>query len=458
MRVSLRLTDDQHQALKAHLHPGDGREAAAWLLCGRRCDSERSILCGRQVFPIAHEASVRTTHSITWRMDSLSPVLDAARALAAPAIVHIHSHPKGAAAFSAVDDECDRVLHADLAKIYEDGEPSASLIMLPDGGLIGRGYRGGKFAPLDGAFVMGHLIRPFPTADGNATAANEDGRNQVFGGGTTSLLSRLSVAIVGCSGTGSVVAELLARLGVGELILIDPDVVEDKNLNRIINSMQAHATMATPKVDALSVSITRNLGCNAPRVIPLRGALAEAWRVAATADAVFGCTDSSEARMHLDRLCHQYVMPYIDVGVDLRADKLGGVSYAGMAVHYLRPGGDSLLARHGYRMETVEAESLRRTDPELYAERVRIGYIEGVDEDRPAVISINTQAASMAVNELLARLHGYRSGRPADHSSRYVNLIEEFQTSEPSGPPCPVMSPLCGLGDTNPPLGLVGLS
>ncbi|MDE2466947.1 MAG: ThiF family adenylyltransferase [Alphaproteobacteria bacterium] len=458
MRVSLRLTDDQHQALKAQLHPGDGREAAAWLLCGRRCDSERSILCGRQVFPIAHEASVRTTHSITWRMDSLSPVLDAAQALAAPAIVHIHSHPKGAAAFSTVDDECDRVLHVDLAKIYEDGEPSASLIMLPDGGLIGRGYRKGKFAPLDGAFVIGHLIRRFPTADGNATAANEDDRNQVFGGGTTSLLSKLRVAVVGCSGTGSVIAELLARLGVGELILIDPDVVEDKNLNRIINSMQAHATMATPKVDALSVSITRNLDRNAPRVIPLRGTLAEAWRFTATADAVFGCTDSSEARMHLDRLCHQYVMPYIDVGVDLRADKLGGVSYAGMAVHYLRPGGDSLLARHGYRMETVEAESLRRTDPELYTERVRIGYIEGVDEDRPAVISINTQAASMAVNELLARLHGYRSGRPADHSSRYVNLIEEFQTSEPSGQPCPVMSPLCGLGDTNPPLGLVGLS
>jgi hypothetical protein len=151
-------------------------------------------------------------------------------------------------------------------------------------------------------------------------------------------------------------------------------------------------------------------------------------------------------------------MPYIDVGVDLRADKQGGVAYAGMAVHYLRPGGDSLFARAGYRMETVEAESLRRTDPALYAERVRIGYIEGIDEDRPAVISINTQAACMAVNDLLARLHGYRGGRPEDHSARYVNLIEEFQASEPSGPPCPVMSPLCGLGDTNPPLGLVGLS
>lgn len=458
MRVSLRLTGDQHQLLKSHLHPGDGREAGAWLLCGRRKDGERSILCGRQVFPIAHDASVRTAHSVTWCVDSLGPVLDVARELEAPAIVHIHSHPEGSNVFSAVDGECDRVLHADLAKIYEDGEPTASLIMLPDGGLIGRGYCSGRLEPLDGIFVVGDLIQRFPVAQGNAAAANDDPRRQVFGGGTTSLLGRLRVAVVGCSGTGSMVAELLARLGVGELILIDPDVMEDKNLNRIINSMHAHAELATPKVDALSVSITRNLGLNAPRMIPLRGTLAETWHIAATADVVFGCTDSSEARLHLDRLCHQYVMPYIDVGVDLRADQQGGVSYAGMAVHYLKPGGDSLLARHGYRMETVEAESLRRTNPALYAERVRIGYIEGVDEDRPAVISINTQAASMAVNELLARLHGYRGGRPEDHASRYVNLIEEFQTSEPSGPPCPVMSPLCGLGDTTPPLGLVGLS
>lgn len=458
MRVSLRVTSDQHRLLKSHLHPGDGREAAAWLLCGRRSDAERSILCGRQVFPIAYDATVRTAHSVTWRADSLGPVLDVARRLEAPAIVHVHSHPEGANAFSTVDDECDRVLHADLAKIYEDGEPTGSLIMLPNGDLIGRGYHAGQFEPLDGIFAVGDLIQRFPAADGNTAAADANDRRQVFGDGTTSLLGKLRIAVVGCSGTGSVVIELLARLGVGELILIDPDVVESKNLNRIINSMQAHAELATPKVNALSVSIARNLGSNAPRVIPVRGMLMDAWRVAATADVVFGCTDSAEARLHLDRLCHQYVMPYIDVGVDLRADSEGGVDYAGMAVHYLKPGGDSLFARHGYRMETVTAEALRRTDPAAYADRVRARYIRGVEEDRPAVISINTQAASMAVNELLARLHGYRSGDPKEHACRRVTIIEEIQVSESCGPPCPIMSPRCGLGDTTLPLGLVGSS
>ena len=56
---------------------------------------------------------------------------------------------------------------------------------------------------------------------------------QAFGTGTTALLRNLSVAIVGCSGTGSIVAEQLARLGAGRLVLVDPDRVEEKNLNRI---------------------------------------------------------------------------------------------------------------------------------------------------------------------------------------------------------------------------------
>ncbi|RCS31573.1 ThiF family adenylyltransferase [Rhodanobacter denitrificans] len=458
MRLSLRMTEEQHQQLLAHLHPGDGKEAAAWLLCGRRRDDDRGILCARAVFPISHEATSRKPHQVTWRIDSLHPLLEAAQGLDSPAIVHFHSHPAGANAFSRVDDESDRVLHADLAKIYEDGLPMASAVMLPNGEIFGRTWSSGVFEPLDGIFVIGDRIRRFSAQEHDVLKALHASHRQALGGGTTALLGKLRIAVVGCSGTGSIVIELLARLGVKELILIDPDHVEDRNLNRIVNSTWADARMGTPKVEALARKILSNLGTDAPRIIPEHGTLAEAWRVAATADIVFGCTDSAEARMHLDRLCHYYVMPYIDVGVDLRADEHDGIRYAGMAVHYLRPGGDSLLSRRGYRMSVVEAETLRRTNPELYAERVKTGYIEGVEEERPAVISINMQGASMAVNELLARLHGFRAGSPDEHAFRRVNLVEEFQTTSVANGPCPVMSPLCGLGDATPPLGLAGLT
>ena len=55
-------------------------------------------------------------------------------------------------------------------------------------------------------------------------------------GQKTPKLQNLSVAVVGCSGTGSPVIEQLARLGVGRLLLVDPDVVKVKNLNRILNT------------------------------------------------------------------------------------------------------------------------------------------------------------------------------------------------------------------------------
>ena len=52
-------------------------------------------------------------------------------------------------------------------------------------------------------------------------------------------LGRMSVCVIGVSGTGSIVAEQLARLGVGEIILIDFDKLEERNLNRILNSSLA---------------------------------------------------------------------------------------------------------------------------------------------------------------------------------------------------------------------------
>ncbi len=48
---------------------------------------------------------------------------------------------------------------------------------------------------------------------------------QAFGKGTTRILQNITIGVVGCSGTGSVVVEQLARLGVGKLTLVDPDPV-----------------------------------------------------------------------------------------------------------------------------------------------------------------------------------------------------------------------------------------
>jgi hypothetical protein len=52
-------------------------------------------------------------------------------------------------------------------------------------------------------------------------------------------LFRSRVAVIGCGGLGGYVVEQLARLGVGTLVLVDPDVFEEHNLNRQLLSSPA---------------------------------------------------------------------------------------------------------------------------------------------------------------------------------------------------------------------------
>ena len=57
-----------------------------------------------------------------------------------------------------------------------------------------------------------------------------------------------SVAVIGCGGLGGYVIEELARLGVGRLVVIDPDVFEEHNLNRQL--LSSPDNLGTPKVEA----------------------------------------------------------------------------------------------------------------------------------------------------------------------------------------------------------------
>ncbi|MCS7233667.1 MAG: HesA/MoeB/ThiF family protein [Synergistetes bacterium] len=60
-------------------------------------------------------------------------------------------------------------------------------------------------------------------------------------------LRKSVVAVVGCGGLGGFVIESLARLGVGKIIAIDPEVFEESNLNRQILSRLDN--LGRPKVE-----------------------------------------------------------------------------------------------------------------------------------------------------------------------------------------------------------------
>jgi molybdopterin/thiamine biosynthesis adenylyltransferase len=217
-------------------------------------------------------------------------------------------------------------------------------------------------------------------------------------------------------------------------------------------SRAADASLGRYKVHVLAEAIG-NMGLGT-RVVPLAMDLdtPTAVKACAEADVVIGCMDSWYGRDLLNRLSTFYLQPYFDLGVQLAPLPRGGIDTIWGAVHYLQPGRSSLKSRGVYTMEDVRAELLKRDDPLEYRRRLREKYIRGVLEDRPAVISVNTQVAAMAVNEVLARIHTYRLPPNEEFASQRMALHEGliFRETESKLPVCPVLSKEMGRGDVVP--------
>lgn len=459
----LRLTANQRDQLKRHLFPGDGKESVALALCGTHRGDRGTVLCIHRIVPVTDDSCIkRDAATVVWPIEPQIPLF-AEAARKGMVVLKIHSHPTGSPEFSRLDEQSDRALLGSLAHLAPNETGHASAVMLPDGKIFARILRGnGRFAQVRRVVIVGDNVIDYEATEEATTMPTTDEaflRNQqAFGAKTVSMLSRLRVGVVGCSGTGSWVVEMLARLGVGELVLVDPDVIERKNLNRIVNSTAADAAARRAKVKVFARAI-RRLGVGT-KVIPCHSDILQHKVVQALAgcDFLFGCVDSADGRDALNRIAAFYTIPYIDVGVHLQADGHGGVQQVCAAVHYLIPDGSSLLSRRVITVEQVRAESLHRRSPEQYAALRKEGYIQGVNVDSPAVISINGFAASHAVNEMLARIHPFRRDANSEFRLQTFALADGAWLRIEDEEPCPYLSRRVGRGDCTPLLDNAELS
>jgi len=454
----LRMTSQQYELLKGHLFPGDGLEAVAFGLCGRHLGPDGSVLFLHEVHPIPHSSCpVRSSTCVTWKTDGLEPLLISA-ASRGLSVVKFHSHPDGSSSFSQMDDESDHDLFKSVFGWLDDSGPHASVVMGPDGSMFGRAItEDDQFVPLAYVMIVGDDIQILSTGGYESVGEQAQRHAQLFGSRTASLLRDLKVGVVGCSGTGSFIAEMLARLGVRELVLVDPDRVEYRTLNRIIGTTAIDAALRRFKVEVLAEHVSRiGLGIQV-RTSATQIADVNAVRALAGCDIVFGCMDSHDGRRTLNRLATFYLLPYFDCGVGLQADGRGGIDEVCAACHYVQPGKHSLaergVIRHGY----ADAEALARDNPEMYQKLHAEKYIQGVKVDSPAVITVNALAASMVMNEFLARIHPFRGEPNSAFASTRFNLGEMYLDMEP-GLDVPFLSRSIGRGDIEPLLNMSHLS
>ena len=145
----------------------------------------------------------------------------------------------------------------------------------------------------------------------------------------------MAVAVVGLGGTGSIVAQQLAQLGVGRLLLIDHDVVDRTNLNRLLGATPSDVGKLKVEVARAAVqAINPAAHCDA-----LKGDVVDdavAGRLTQM-DFIFGCTDSMASRSVLNQLAYQYLIPAIDMGVAIHLVE-GHIASVTGRVQMLAPG------------------------------------------------------------------------------------------------------------------------
>ncbi|GET20669.1 ThiF family protein [Prolixibacter denitrificans] len=461
MSCKLRISGIHYRELKQYLYPGDGKEAIAIGLCGRLTLKDETIFTVHKIFPIPYsDCIVREELFLDWKTDRIQPILVEAEKNGY-SVLKIHSHPSGYSNFSNTDDDSDLKLFESVFGWTLNTKNHLSAIMVPDGRILGRIIDDKlTFHAISSVSIISDDIKRFEQNNDEGLQKREvDIRNiQAFGEGTYQILKKMSVAVIGCSGTGSPVIEQLARLGIGKLVLVDPDVVEEKNLNRIINATQEDAVKRRHKVEVLKNAIMSfGFGTEVTTYSDNLYNNMEAIKTVASCDFIFGCVDTVDGRHLLNLISNYYLTPLLDIGVRLDADGKGGIESIHGTVNYVTPGRASLLKRGLYTPEDLLSAGELRKNPEHYANLEKEKYLKKAKTDSPAVISVNMFYASLAVNDFLARIHPFRIEPNNKYSiQRFVlsdpmYLAEEVEEDK-------LFIKTIGKGDISPLLGLPELS
>jgi molybdopterin/thiamine biosynthesis adenylyltransferase len=244
----------------------------------------------------------------------------------------------------------------------------------------------------------------------------------------------LKVGVVGAGGNGSAVCTQLLHLGVGALVTVDPELVEESNRNRLVGARPED--VGRPKVE-----LVRRYGeqvAPATLVVPVQAPVEEAWSRLRDCDVIFGCTDDLSSRLALDRLCSQYVIPLIDTAVEIEV--VGGTlrTIAGR-VNVVRLGEPCLEALG------MTSEEAAKREREV---RARPGYV--TDDPTASAMPANLLVAGAAGVEFLKLVHGLLGGSRIDRYWAYSARSGELRSCSASGDPCPACQNVAAMGDVGP--------
>jgi hypothetical protein len=265
----------------------------------------------------------------------------------------------------------------------------------------------------------------------------------LLGTATQEILAQSTALVVGLGGLGSFASLELAHLGFGHLVLVDPDRVELTNLNRLVAAPQSK--IGEFKVNVYAEAIAAIAPATVVTTYPVSILDDAALAVAKGCDILLGCVDSHGARLILNRLAVQFMLPLVDAGTGARRKdsttkewNVGGQVQAVLPnIGCLECRGFIDPARAAYDLASPEMQEFERDH----------GY--GTGEPAPSVIYLNGVVASIQVATAVFMLASAGSSRWPGPIVLYDAQAQSLTPAQVSGNPnCPT----CGID------GIVGLA
>ena len=187
----------------------------------------------------------------------------------------------------------------------------------------------------------------------------------------------------------------IAHVGFRNVFVADPDIVEESNLNRLVGATAEDVARATPKASVASRTMRG--------ILPKGNYRAERheWERHTvdlrSVDVVVGCVDSLGQRAALETFCRRFLIPYIDIGMDVARSGDAFKIYGQIALSM--PGRPCLRCMGIIDDATISAEERARQ--------------YGDAGSKPQVVWPNGVLASTAVG-LLVQLFAPWSGQAVD--------------------------------------------
>lgn len=161
-------------------------------------------------------------------------------------------------------------------------------------------------------------------------------------------------AVIGCGGLGGHLLELLARVGVGQLVAVDGDCFEESNLNRQL--LSEVPLLGTGKADAAKTRLERVNPDVIVTAVPAFLTAENAEEILSGCDVVLDALDSVEARKLLAKTCGRLNMPLVHGAIS------GWVAQAAISLP-----GDGLMDRLYPQDSVMENNSTLSFTPALCA-------------------------------------------------------------------------------------------